>query len=92
MNVSSSDEDRSDEDLFQDMEAQLYSPLPDGLVERDWLNLPVMEKEWMELPEMKRDWLNLPEIEQQWLDAPDTHEQIIMERTSDDTPDFDFDI
>ena len=44
MNTYPSDEYRSDEDLFQDMEEQLYNPLPSGSVEQDWLDLPEMEQ------------------------------------------------
>ncbi len=92
MNTYPSDEYRSDDDLFQDMEEQLYNPLPSGFVERDWLELPEMEQSWLDLPEMARDWLELPEIEQRWLNEPNTLEQNIVERTLGNTPDFDFDI
>ena len=81
-----------DDNLLQDMEEHLYNPLPDGLMEQDWLNLPAMERDWLNLPEIERDWLNLPEIEQAWLDIPDTHEQESLEHVHNDTHDFDLEM
>lgn len=82
----------SDDDLFQDMEEQLYNPLPSGSVERDWLELPEIEPNWMDLPEMERGWLDLPEIEHDWLNAPDTLEHDHGEQNLHQTHDIDFDI
>jgi hypothetical protein len=53
------DQDVIYQDLEPMIEAQLYDPLPEGLV----------EPESLELPEIERDWLELPEIEPQWLQA-----------------------
>jgi hypothetical protein len=68
---SSFDDYTFDNDLLQDMEEQLYNPLPDGLMERDWLELPEIERDWLELPEIERDWLELPTIERDWLNFPE---------------------
>lgn len=57
------------QDLEPMIEAELYDPLPGGLVEPESLELPEIEPEWLELPEIERDWLELPEIEPQWLQA-----------------------
>jgi hypothetical protein len=48
----------------------LYEPLPNGLVEQDWLELPEIDQDWLELPEIEQDWLELPEIDRDWLDSP----------------------
>jgi hypothetical protein len=46
---------------YQDMEpmieAEVYDPLPEGLVEPQWLELPELEQNWLELPELEQDWL-----------------------------------
>ncbi len=60
----------SDDDVLQDMEQQLYNPLPDGFVEQDWLELPAIERDWLELPAIERDWLDLPAIERDWEVSP----------------------
>ncbi len=92
MNTYPSDEYLSDDGLFQDMEEQLYNPLPDGFVERDWLDLPEMEQSWFDLPQIERNWLDLPEVEQNWLDTPTAIEHDHVEQTLDGTLDFDRDI
>lgn len=92
MNTYSSDEYISDDELFRDMEEHLYDPLPDGFVEREWLDLPEMEQNWLDLPEIERNWLDLPEVEQDWLNMPTTIEQDHMEQTLNDTLDVDRDI
>ncbi len=89
---NSFDDYLSDNDLLQDMEEQLYNPLPDGLVEQGWLDLPEIERDWLELPTIERDWLNLPVVEQEWLDTPTMPEQDRMEPTLSDTFDVDLDI
>ena len=48
----------------------LYDPLPDGLVNQDWLDLPEIDQDWLTLPEIEQDWLELPEIDRDWLDTP----------------------
>jgi hypothetical protein len=48
----------------------LYDPLPDGLVDQDWLELPELDQDWLTLPEIDHDWLELPEIDRDWLDTP----------------------
>ena len=81
-----------DDDVFQDMEERLYNPLPDGLIERDWLTLPDIERDWLTLPDIERDWLNLPTIEQDWLGTPEIQEQKSIERAHNDTHDIDFEM
>lgn len=64
------------ERMRQEMEQRLFDPLPEGLVESDWLTLPEVDRDWLELPAIDRDWLNLPDIDRDWLEAPrDTLEQ-----------------
>ncbi len=57
------------QDLEPMIEAELYDPLPEGLVEPALLDLPDIEPEWLELPEIERDWFALPDIEPEWLQA-----------------------
>lgn len=92
MNTYPSDEYMSDDELFQDMEEQLYNPLPDGFVEQGWLDLPEMEQSWFDLPEIERNWLDLSEVEQDWLNTPTMPERDHAEQTLDGTLDFDRDI
>ena len=33
----------------------LYDPLPDGLVEQDWLELPDIDRDWLEAPEIEHE-------------------------------------
>jgi hypothetical protein len=61
---------------YQDMEPMIESivsdPLPDGLVDPEWLDLPEeIEPDWLDLPEIEPGWLELPELEQVWLQAID---------------------
>jgi hypothetical protein len=63
------DQDVTYQDLEPMIEAELYDPLPEGLVEPESFELPEIEPEWLELPEIERDWLELPEIEPEWLQA-----------------------
>jgi hypothetical protein len=56
-------------DLEPMIEAQLYDPLPEGLVEPESLELPTIEPEWLELTAIEQEWLALPEIEPAWLQA-----------------------
>ena len=63
------DQDVTYQDLEPMLEAELYDPLPEGLVEPESLELPEIEPGWLELPEIERDWLELPEIEPEWLQA-----------------------
>ena len=51
------------------MRQRCTDPLPEGLVEPEWLELPEIEPNWLELPEIERDWLELPEIEPDWFQA-----------------------
>ena len=48
----------------------LYDPLPDGLVDQDWLELPEIDQDWLSMPEIEQDWLELPELEPDWLNSP----------------------
>ncbi len=45
---------------YQDMEPMIESivsdPLPDGLVDPEWLELPEIEPSWLDLPEMEPGW------------------------------------
>ena len=61
-------------DLEPMIEAEVYDPLPDGLVEPQWLELPELEQGWLELPALEQQWLDLPELEQGWLHAMDQGE------------------
>ncbi len=36
------------QDLEPMIEAEVYDPLPDGLVDQDWLELPEIEQEWLQ--------------------------------------------
>ncbi len=60
---------------YQDMEPMIesivYDPLPDGLVDPDWLELPEVEPQWFDHLEIEPDWLELPELDQDWLQAID---------------------
>ncbi len=60
---------------YQDMEPMIESivsdPLPDGLVDLEWLDLPEIEPAWLDLPEMEPGWLELPTLDQEWLQAID---------------------
>ncbi len=61
---------------YQDMEPLIESivndPLPDGLVDPNWLDLPEeIEPTWLDLPEMEPGWQNLPALDQEWLQAID---------------------
>ncbi len=62
------------QDLEPMIEAEVYDPLPAGLVEQEWLELPQIEQEWLELPELEQNWLELPEMEQDWLQVIDQEE------------------
>lgn len=60
---------------YQDMEPMIESivndPLPDGLVDPDWLELPAVEPQWLDLTRIEPDWLELPELDQDWLQGID---------------------
>jgi hypothetical protein len=91
---TSFDDYMSDSDLLQSMEEQLYNPLPNGLVEQDWLDLPEIERDWLELPTIERNWLELPEIERDWepsfsLNDAEREQPSLM---PEDSPDFDLDL
>jgi hypothetical protein len=62
------------QDLEPMIEAEVYDPLPEGLVEPQWLELPELEQSWLELPQLEQPWLELPELEQDWLQAIDQEE------------------
>ena len=62
------------QDLEPLIEAEVYDPLPEGLVDREWLELPELDQEWLELPEIEQNWLELPELEQDWLQVIDQGE------------------
>ena len=63
------DQDVTYQDLEPMIEAELYDPLPEGLVEPESLDLPTMDPEWLELPVIEQEWLEQPEIEPAWLQA-----------------------
>ena len=44
------------QDLEPMIEAEVYDPLPEGLVEQNWLELPEFDQSWLELPELFRPW------------------------------------
>lgn len=60
---------------YQDMEPMIesivYDPLPDGLVDPDWLELPDVEPQWLDFLRIEPDWLELPELDQDWLQGID---------------------
>ncbi len=62
--------------IAQEMHDSLYDPLPDGLVEPEWLELPALEPDWLELPAIEQDWLELPEIEPDWLNMPEMEHEL----------------
>ncbi len=62
------------QDLEPMIEAEMYDPLPDGLVEPEWLELPEIEQDWLDLPEIEQDWLDLPGIDRDWLQTIDQGE------------------
>jgi hypothetical protein len=62
------------QDLEPMIEAIVYDPLPDGLVEPEWLELPDIDQDWLTLPDIEQDWLALPEIDQDWLQVIDQGE------------------
>lgn len=53
------------------VESIVYDPLPDGLVDPDWLELPEIESQWLDFPEIEPAWLELPELDQDWLQGID---------------------
>ncbi len=85
------DQDVTYQDLEPMIEEELSDPLPEGLVEPEWLELPEIEQEWLELPGIERDWVELPEIEPEWLqgieqgepehllEAPDLEQDVDLE-------------
>jgi hypothetical protein len=62
------------QDLEPMIEADVYDPLPEGLIEQQWLELPEIDQSWLELPELEQNWLDLPELDQDWLQAIDQGE------------------
>lgn len=62
------------QDLEPMIEAEVYDPLPEGLVDQQWLELPEIDQNWLELPELEQNWLELPELEQDWLQTIDQGE------------------
>jgi len=76
------------QDLEPKIEAEVYDPLPEGLVEPQWLELPELDQNWLELPELDQNWLELPELEQDWLQAIDRGEPAF----SLDMPDLEQDV
>lgn len=76
------------EDLEPMIEAEVYDPLPESLVEQQWLELPGIDQSWLELPELEQNWLELPELEQDWLQAIDQGEPAF----SLDMPDLEQDV
>jgi hypothetical protein len=80
------------QDLEPMIEAEIYDPLPEGLVEQQWLELPGLDQNWLELPEIEQNWLELSELEQDWpqkidqgapelsLEVPDLEQGFDLER------------
>jgi len=62
------------QDLAPMIEGEVYDPLPEGLVDQQWLELPEIDQNWLELPELEQNWLELPELEQDWLHTIDQGE------------------
>jgi hypothetical protein len=65
------------QDLEPMIEAEVYDPLPEGLVEHQWIELPELDQNWLELPELEQNWLELPELDQNWLSTIDQGEPTI---------------
>jgi hypothetical protein len=61
------DETITYQDLEPLIEAEVNDPLPDGLVDQQWLELPELDRDWLELPELDQQWLELPELDRDWL-------------------------
>jgi hypothetical protein len=76
------------QDLEPMIEAEVNDPLPGGLVEPQWLELPELDQGWLELSELEQNWLDLPELEQDWLQAIDQGEPTI----GLDIPDLEHDV
>ena len=79
------------QDLEPMIEAEVYEPLPEGLVEQQWLELPEIEQNWLELPELEQSWLALPEIDQDWLHTIDQGEPDHSLEALDFEQEFDLD-
>jgi hypothetical protein len=77
------------QDLEPMIEAEVHNPLPDDLVDQEWLELPEIDQEWLELPEIEQNWLELPEIEQDWLHVIDQEEPELSFETPDLEQGFD---
>jgi len=56
-------------DLEPLIEAEVNDPLPDGLVQPEWLELPELEPAWLEEPTIEPTWLELPDLDPDWLQA-----------------------
>ena len=66
------------QDLEPMIEAEVYGPLPESLVEQQWLELLEIDQGWLELPELEQNWIELPELEQDWLQAIDQGEPAFL--------------
>ncbi len=69
------------QDLEPMIEAGVYDPLPEGLVEPQWLELPELEQNWLELPELEQDWLQAIDQEEPTisLDMPDLEQDVDLD-------------
>ena len=69
------------QDLEPMIEAELYDPLPEGLVEPGSLELPEIEPEWLELPEIEPEWLQAVEQgePEHLLEAPELEQGFDLE-------------
>ena len=76
-------------DLEPAIEAAVNEPLPDGLIEPEWLAEPEIEPEWLTMPEIEPEWLTMPEIEPEWLVAITPQEQSLSIDTPHIEQDFD---
>jgi hypothetical protein len=74
-----------DNPTYQEMEpfieAIVNDPLPDGLVEPEWLEMPELEPEWLEMPELEPEWLHIitPTEPKLSLDMPDLEQDLDLE-------------
>jgi hypothetical protein len=75
------DQDVTYQDLEPMIEAELYDPLPEGLVEPESLELPEIEPEWLELPEIEPEWLQAVEQgePEHLLEAPELEQGLDLE-------------
>ncbi len=68
-------------DLEPMIEAEVYDPLPDGLIDPSWLDLPEITQDWLDLPELEQDWLQTIDLAEPdlSLETPDLEQGLDLE-------------